>query len=52
MTTFLRPVSDISLGDWVPTPSTPTTAWDKIDEVVADDTDYVTGTTTLEVKFG
>lgn len=50
--TTLRPSSDISVGDWVPTPSSPTTLFDKLDEAAPiSDSDYVTGTTTFEVKF-
>lgn len=50
--TYLRPVSDITVGDWVPTPSSPTTLFDKLDETTASDTDYITGTTTVEIKLG
>ena len=41
---FLRPDSDLVTGGWTPTPSTPTTLFDKIDEVVASDVDYITET--------
>ena len=40
----LRPDSDIVVGDWEPTPSSPTTLFDKIDEVIASDTDYISET--------
>jgi hypothetical protein len=38
---FLRPDSDISVGGWTPTPSSPTTLFDKIDEDTASDADYI-----------
>ncbi len=50
--TFLVPISDITLGDYAPTPSSPTTLYDKLDETPASDTDYISGTTTVEVKLG
>ncbi len=40
----LRPDSDIAVGGWTPTPSSPTTLFDKIDEVTASDTDYISET--------
>jgi hypothetical protein len=36
-----RPASDISLGNFVPTPASPTTGFDKLDEVTPSDADYV-----------
>jgi len=40
------PVADGDIsGTWNPTPSSPTTRWDKVDETSYDDTDYITGTT-------
>lgn len=54
----LRPTSDISVGTWVPIPSSPTTLYDKLDEVVADDADYIQSSLSpvsadiCEVKFG
>lgn len=50
--TYLRPISDITLGDWTPTPTSPTTLFDKLDETVASDAEYISGTTTVEIKFG
>ncbi len=41
---FLRPDSDITVGGWTPTPSSPTTLFDKVDEVTASDTDYISET--------
>lgn len=42
MTQIARPDSDISLGNWSPYPSSPTTLFDKIDEVTPnDDVDYI-----------
>ncbi len=41
---FLRPDSDIDAAGWTPTPSSPTTLFDKIDEVTASDTDYISET--------
>jgi hypothetical protein len=38
---FGRPASDIALGNFVPTPSSPATGWDKLDEVSPSDADYV-----------
>ncbi len=38
---FLRPDSDLVVAGWTPTPSSPTTLFDKIDEVTASDTDYI-----------
>jgi hypothetical protein len=43
-TQSLRPDSDITVGGWTPTPSSPTTLFDKIDEVTASDTDYISET--------
>lgn len=50
-TSYLRPSSDISPGDYAPTPSSPTTLYDKLDEATPSDTDYVSGTTSVEVKL-
>ncbi len=41
---FLRPDNDVDAGGWAPTPSSPTTLFDKIDEVTASDTDYISET--------
>jgi len=51
---FLKPISDITVGDYVPTPSSPSTLYDKLDESSATnlDADYISGTNTTEVKFG
>jgi hypothetical protein len=38
---FARPASDQSVGSWTPTPSSPTTLYDKIDESSANDSDYI-----------
>ena len=38
---FLRPDSDVDAGGWTPTPSSPTTLFDKLDEETASDTDYI-----------
>jgi hypothetical protein len=38
---FGRPASDIALGNYVPTPASPTTGFDKLDEVTPSDADYV-----------
>ncbi len=40
----LRPDSDLVVAGWTPTPSSPTTLFDKIDEVTASDTDYISET--------
>lgn len=47
----LRPTSDISAGSW--TPSTGATLYGVIDETTANDTDYISTTTssTCEVRF-
>ncbi len=39
---FLRPDSDVDAGGWTPTPSSPTTLFDKLDEVTPSDTDFIT----------
>lgn len=36
-----RPVADVLTVGWSPTPGSPSTAFDKVDEIVADDADYV-----------
>jgi hypothetical protein len=41
---FQRPNSDLATTGWTPTPGTPTTLWDKVDEVTASDTDYISAT--------
>ncbi|MEE9415757.1 MAG: hypothetical protein V3V01_10770 [Acidimicrobiales bacterium] len=41
MVQIARPVSDQAAGAWTPTPSSPTTLFDKIDEAVASDADYI-----------
>lgn len=38
---LLRPSSDVSTGPWTPTPSSPATLADKIDEATPDDADYI-----------
>ena len=38
---FARPSADAAIGGWTPTPGSPTTLFDKIDEVTVDDTDYI-----------
>ena len=40
----LRTDSDVDKGQWTPFAASPTTLWDKIDEIVADDADYITAT--------
>jgi len=43
---FARPDGDIAVGSWSPYPSSPTTLWDKIDEVTQNqDTDYIVSST-------
>lgn len=49
---YLRPISDITPGDWVATPGSPSTLYDKIDESVYSDADYISGTNTVELKYG
>jgi hypothetical protein len=39
---YLRPDSDIAVGGWTPTPSSPTTLFDKLDEVLPVDADFIT----------
>ena len=39
---YLRPDSDVTVGGWTPTPTTPTTLFDKVDEVVPVDADFIT----------
>lgn len=42
MTQYCRPLSDTLVGSWTPYPSTPTTLYDKTDEVTIDnDTTYI-----------
>ncbi len=41
MPQYARPTADIIHGDWDPTPSSPNTVWDKIDD--NSDIDYITG---------
>lgn len=43
MTQFARPTSDITTGSWVVTP-----LWSKVDEVSADDSDYITSVTNAD----
>jgi hypothetical protein len=48
-TAYLRqtPSGDNNIsGAWAPTPASPATLWDKIDDTSQDDTDYITGTAT------
>jgi len=57
MSQKLRPVLDVTVAGWTPTPSSPNTHFDKIDEAVADDNDFTQsssapdGTEPLEVKL-
>ena len=37
----LVPISDVAAGAWTPTPASPTTLYDKLDEASADDADYI-----------
>lgn len=37
---LIRPISDVVSVGWAATPSSPATGWDKVDEAVADDSDY------------
>ena len=39
---YLRPDSDVTVGGWTPTPATPTTLFDKLDEVLPADADFIT----------
>jgi len=39
-----RPDADLAAGGWTPTPSSPSTLYDKIDESAADDADYIEAT--------
>jgi hypothetical protein len=45
-TQFSRPSADVAVGGWVPTPGTPTTLFDKLDETTPSDTDYISATST------
>lgn len=46
MPQYGRPSADTNNpGNWTPTPSTPTTLYDKLDEATADDTDYISSPT-------
>jgi hypothetical protein len=40
MSQFGRPASDISVGFWLPVPSSPSSLWDKLDEISPNDSDY------------
>ena len=52
MAQFLRPDSDGgSSGTWVTVPTTPTTWFDKIDETVASDADYVWNSNTISGRY-
>jgi hypothetical protein len=46
---YLRPSADAAVGSWTPTPASPTTLFDKLDETVADDADYIESATTASV---
>jgi len=37
-----RPDADIAAAGWTPTPGSPTTLFDKVDDVTTDDADYIT----------
>ncbi len=39
---YLRPDSDVTVGGWTPTPASPTTLFDKVDEVLPADVDFIT----------
>ncbi len=41
MPQFARPASDVQVAGWTPIPATPVTLFDKINEVVADDTNFI-----------
>lgn len=41
MPQILRPDADVSAGAWAPTPTSPTTLYDKVDEVTRSDADYI-----------
>lgn len=41
---YQYPNGDISNSGWTPTPSSPATLWDKIDETTPDDTNYISTT--------
>lgn len=43
---FARPDADVAATGWTPTPSSPTTLYDKLDETTASDTDYISATAT------
>jgi len=38
----MRPVADVVFAGWTPTPASPATHFDKLDETVRDDTDFTT----------
>lgn len=42
-TQYQRPNADQATALWTPTPASPTTLYDKLDETSADDADYITG---------
>lgn len=56
MTQYARPISDTLTGNWDPYPSTPTTLFDKVDEVTSDDdSTYIVGdnaATVCALKLG
>lgn len=41
MAQIARPDEDIAVAGWTPTPVSPVTLFDKVDEAVADDNDYI-----------
>lgn len=43
---FQYPNADLATTGWTPTPSTPTTLYDKVDETTPSDTDYISSTAT------
>jgi hypothetical protein len=43
---FQRPNADIATTGWTPTPGTPTTLFDKVNEATASDSEYISSTAT------
>lgn len=41
-----RPSADVSMSGWSPTPGTPTTLYDKLNEAIVDDSTYISATAT------
>lgn len=54
MAQYARPDSDITVANWAPVPSSPTTRYDKVDEVSPADGDYVenTANTFYDIELG